>query len=118
VPATESQSAVASSGDNVLSGIEVTDFSSKTRQKLKLDSTVAGGVVVSSVERGSVAEDKGIEAGDVIESACVERGATQPITNAKAFEDLANGLKPDQSVVLLVQQEKGSSFVYLAPQAR
>jgi len=51
----------------------------------------------------------------MIESACVNRGSTQEITNASDFTNLAKNLKSDQSVVLLVHHNKDSRFIYLSP---
>jgi len=50
----------------------------------------------------------------MIESACVNRGSTQEITNASDFTNLAKNLKSDQSVVLLVHHNKDSRFIYLS----
>ena len=99
----------------VLSGLQVADMDDGVRQKLRLDSVVKSGVVVTGVEEGSPADKKGIEKGDVIERACVNRGSTQEITSAKNFADVAKNLKPDQRVVLLVHHNKAGSFVFLAP---
>ncbi len=110
LPLNSNQPAVST----VLSGLQVTDIDDKTRQKLSAG-TVNSGVVVSGVQEGSLADGKGLQKGDVIESACVNRGSTQEIANAKDFTSLAKNLKSDQSVVLLVHHGKASSFVYLAP---
>ena len=101
--------------DTVLSGIQVSDLDDKVRQKLGLDSVVRNGVVVSGIQEGSLADAKGIQKGDVIESVCVNRGSTQEITAAKDFDAVAKNLKPDQSVVLLVHHNKSGSFVFLTP---
>ena len=60
--------------------------------------------------------------GDVIEIACALRGTIQPLANAGDFAGLTKKLKADQSVVLLVhhgrtsgQEDRSSSFIYLAP---
>jgi serine protease Do len=104
---------------NVLSGLQVTDLTDKTRQKFGVENLVTSGVVVNGVQQGSVADEKGIERGDVIVSASVKRGTTQPVASSKDFSTLSGGLKPDQGVVLLVHDhDKGNSFVYLAPAAQ
>jgi len=102
--------------ENVLSGVQIFDLDDKTRQKYQVDKVVASGVVIGEVQQGSMAEVKGIERGDVIESACVNRGSTRQITSARDFADLTKGLKSDQSVVLLIHHGRTSSFIYLAPQ--
>ena len=107
---------VPSGIDNVLGGLQVADLDNKARQKYLINKAVTTGVVVTGAEEGSLAEVKGIERGDVIESACVNRGSTRQIANAKDFTDLAKSLKPDQSVVLLVHHAKASSFIFVTPQ--
>jgi serine protease Do len=101
--------------ENVLSGLQVQDLDDKARQKYGVVGNVSG-VVISEVGHDSLAGAKGIQPGDVIESACVNRGATTPLVGAKDFADLVKNLKPDESVVLLVHQGAGSSFIYLAPE--
>lgn len=102
--------------DNVLSGLQVTDLDEKIRAKLGVDSAVTSGVVVSGVDDGSPADIKGLQPGDVIESASVGRASTQALASANAFAVLAKNLKPKESVVLLIHHGKTSSFIYLAPQ--
>ncbi len=106
----------STAGDNVLSGLQVTDLDSKSRQQFAVDSVVTTGVVIGTVQYGSPAELKGIMRGDVIESVSVTHGSTRQLNSAKDFGDVAGNLKPDQSVVLLVHHGKTSSFIYLAPQ--
>jgi len=100
----------------VLSGVQVADLDAKSRQKGKIDDSVQSGVMITGVGEGSVAERKGLQKGDIVESICVNRGSTQEVTSAKQFADLTKGLKPDQSVVLLVHHGKGTSFMFLAPE--
>ena len=95
---------------------------SRTRAKYGVDDIVTAGVVVTEVSEGSPADDKGLERGDVIEIACAQRGAIQPLAKADDFSSLAKKLKADQGVVLLVhhgklsgQEDRSSIFVYLAP---
>jgi serine protease Do len=101
--------------ENVFDGMTVADLDDKSRKKFNIDNVIRAGVVVSAVEEGSLVDSKGMLPGDVIESACVNRGSTHPIISAKDFSDIAKGLKPDQSVVLLVHHGKASSFIYLSP---
>jgi serine protease Do len=101
--------------DNVLGGLQVSDLDDKARQKYGVEKSVASGVVVTAVEPDSPSDAK-IEKGDVIESLSINRGSTQAIDTAKDFAGLAQGVKPDQSVVLLVHHGKTSSFIFLSPQ--
>jgi serine protease Do len=105
-----------SSGENVLSGLQVNDLNNKSRQEFGVDAIVKSGVVVGTVQYSSLAELKGVERGDVIESVSINHGSTRQLVTAQDFADVANGLKPDQSVVLLIHHGKSSSFIYIAPQ--
>ena len=116
---------VAPQGDQVLSGLQVTDLNDKMRQKFGIDDMVTSGVVVTDVQEGSPADAKGVLRGDVIEIACAERGSIEPLTNAGDFTGLTKKLKSDQGVVLLVHhgrtsgaEDKSSMFVYLTPQLK
>ena len=111
-------------GDHVLNGLLVTDLNDKSRQQFGVDEMVTSGVVVTGVQQGSPADVRGLVRGDVIEIACAQRGSIQPLTSAGDFTDLTKKLKADQSVVLLVDhgnasdEDRSSSFIYLAPQPK
>ena len=112
-------------GNHVLNGVQVTDLNDKTRAKFGIDDIVTSGVVVTGVPEGSPADGKGLVRGDVIEIACAQRAAVQPLATPADFTGLTKELKPDQSVVLLVHhgktsgEEDGSSnFVCLTPQLK
>jgi serine protease Do len=112
-------------GDHVLSGLRVTDLNDKTRQKYGVDDVVTSGVVVTGVPEGSPADVRGLVRGDVIEIACAQRGLIQPLASAGDFAGLAQKLKADQGVVLLVHhgktsgpEDRSSIFMYLAPQTK
>jgi serine protease Do len=100
---------------NVLSGIQVDDLNDQSRKKFGVDPLITRGVVVGDVQVDSAANAKDIEKGDVIESASVNRGSTRQLSTTKDFTDVAQNLKPDQSVVLLVHRGKAPRFVFLAP---
>ena len=124
-PAPAPGGAPVSAADHVLNGLQVTDLNDKSRQKFGIDQTIASGVVVTGVAEGSPAEGRGMVRGDVIEIACVRRGAIQPLTSANDFTGLGKKLKADQGVVLLVQHGRTSGsddrsmvFMYLAPQGK
>jgi len=112
-------------GDHVLSGLQVTDLNDQTRRRFGVDDAVTSGVVVTGVQEGSPADARGLLRGDVIEIACAQRGALQPLACAGDFTGLAKKLKADQSVVLLVHhgktsgpEDRSSVFIYLAPQPK
>ncbi len=104
-----------STGANALTGLQVNDLTDKTRQQFGVDAVVTSGVVVGTVQYSSPADLKGVTRGDVIESVSVNHGSTRQLLSAKDFADVANELKPDQSVVLLIHHGKSSSFIFLAP---
>jgi serine protease Do len=107
------------SDSNVLDGIQVIDMNDKARQKYGIGSLVASGVIVNNVQEGSLAEAKGIQRGDVLESVAINKGASEPIASTKDFTAVSGSLKPDQGVVMLVHdRDKGNSLVYLAPPAK
>lgn len=87
--------------NSVLAGVKVVPLTAELREKLGLDKSVTG-VVVSSVEPGSTAEDAGLAAGDVIAS--INR---QEVKNVDDYNKLASGLERDEPVLLLINR-KGS----------
>ncbi len=102
---------------NVLNGVQVVDLNDKARQKFGIENLVTAGVIVNAVQAGSAADVKGIQRGDVLESAAINHGSTQSLATPKDFSTLSDSLKPDEGVVLLVHERDkgGNSFVYLAP---
>jgi serine protease Do len=100
--------------DNVLGGLQVSDLDDAMRQKYGVDKSVATGVVVTAV-RTDFPSDAKIEKGDVIESLSCNH-SNLVIHTAKDFAGFAQGVKPDQSVVLMVHHDKTSSFIFLSPQ--
>jgi serine protease Do len=108
--------------NDVLTGLQVADLNDKNRQQFGVENIVTSGVVVTGVQEGSPADIKGLQRGDVIEMACAQRGSIQALNTAADFAGLTKGLKPDQSVVLLIhhgklsgQEDKSSMFLYLEP---
>jgi serine protease Do len=111
--------------DHVLSGLQVTDLTDKSREKFGIDDMITAGVVVTGVQEGSAADERGLVPGDVIEIACARRGSIQPLASANDFTGLTKKLKADQSVVLLVHhgrtsgaEDRSSIFMYLSPQSK
>jgi serine protease Do len=111
--------------NNVLAGINVTDLTAKSRELFGVDDFISDGVVVTSVQDGSAADQKGLMRGDVIEVACAQRGEIKTLSTAGDYAGLAKGIKVDQPVVLLVHhgklsgaEDRSSTFLYLAPDQR
>ena len=114
-----------SPANHVLAGVDVTDLTDKTRQQYGVDDFVTAGVVVTGVQEGTIADQKGLLRGDVIEIACVQRGTLETLSNSAEFAGMTKGLKADQPVVLLVHhgklsgpEDRSSTFLYLAPDAK
>jgi len=110
---------------HVLAGVDVTDLSDKTRRQYGVDDFVTAGVVVTNVQAGTTADQKGLLRGDVIEIACVQRGALKTMGNSADFDAITRDLKADQPVVLLVHhgklsgpEDRSSTFLYLAPDTK
>ena len=109
---------IESSVTNVLGGIQVGDLNDKLRQKYGVDNLVTSGVVVTAVQEGSLADLKGVERGNVIESASVIPGSTQNVATTRDFAALGGSLKPGQGVALLVHDRDKPRIVYLAAPAK
>ena len=114
-----------SATNNVLAGIDVTDLTDKSRQQYGVDDFITNGVVVTGVQDGSPADQKGLLRGDVIEVGCSQRGELKTLAKTDDFTGMARGTKSDQPVVLLVHhgklsgvEDRSSSFVYLSPDSR
>ena len=112
-------------GDQALTGLQVTDLNAKSRQMFGIDDMITAGVVVTGVQEGSPADNRGLLRGDVIEIACAQRGEIQSLGSANDFTSLTKKLKPDQSVVLLVHhgvtsgpENRSSMFIYLTPEPK
>ena len=121
-PATVTSQAPA---NHVLSGVDVTDLTDKSRQQFGVDDFVTAGVVVTAVQEGTAADQKGLTRGDVIEIACVQRGTLETLASSADFTGMTKGLKPDQPVVLLVHhgklsgaEDRSSNFLLLAPESK
>jgi serine protease Do len=87
-------------------GLTVQNVTPEMMQGLGLDR--AQGVVVTSVERGSPADDAGLRRGDVILE--IDR---KPIRNLSEYRDMIAGLKQRGSALFLVQRGENTSFVAL-----
>jgi serine protease Do len=89
-------------------GIAVRGLTAEEREQLELNNE---GVLVDEVT-GRAARRAGLQPGDVI--LMVGR---QRVANAKAFEEAAKAVKPDQSVILLVRRGEASSFLAIRPES-
>jgi serine protease Do len=88
-------------------GVSLAELTAETRQRLELPAE-AGGVVVTDVQPGSPAAEKGLQSGDVI----VEADRTQvsaPGMVAEAVRKAAE--RGDESILLLIQRDGQSRFV-------
>jgi len=110
---------------HVLAGVGVTDLNDKTRRQYGVDDFVTSGVIVTAVQEGTTADQKGLMRGDVIEIACVQRGTLKSLGTSADYDSVTKDLKPDQPVVLLVhhgklsgQEDRSSNFLLLAPEAK
>lgn len=96
------------SGSNALDGVTVDDLDYDTLRQLGLPSATKG-VVVTSVEPGSPAEDAGLQPGDVIQEVNRTR-----ISNRNDFER-AIRRSPGRTVLLLVYRMGSTSYVAVEP---
>ncbi|HSI85024.1 MAG: Do family serine endopeptidase [Candidatus Methylacidiphilales bacterium] len=100
---------------NALAGVKVQNLDAATKARLKLGDD-ARGVLITSVEPGSVAEVKGLRKDDVIEEvrpSNSDPGANNKTQDVKSFIELARKVKEDQSVLLVIRRAGGVVFVVL-----
>ncbi len=89
-------------------GISVQSMTPELAEKLNLNGSSQGGVVVTEVEPGSLAANAGITQGDVIASA-----NGQDIESANQFGEIAADVKSERGLRLLVQRDGFSRFVFI-----
>jgi serine protease Do len=87
-------------------GLTVQNVTPEMAQSLGVER--AQGVVVTSVERGSPADDAGIRRGDLILE--IDR---KPVKNLSDYRNAVSGLKKGESALFLVQRGQNTSFVAL-----
>jgi serine protease Do len=92
-----------------LNGVEVQDLTPETASRLGLPRNQQG-VVIDQVERGSLAEEAGLQQSDVIVE--VNR---KPIKNTRDYEQVVSKIKKDETVLLLIKRQGGSIFVTISP---
>ncbi len=89
---------------NALAGITVMDINTAIAKQLKIEGDEKG-VVIVRIQPGSLAEDKGIRKGDVIQE--INR---QRINNINDFNKATSHLKADSAVLLFIN--RGSKKFY------
>ncbi len=94
-------------------GLYVKDLSPKLARQLKLGDT--SGVVISSVEPGSRADQAGLRARDIILE--VNRAAVQDVSSYRREIGADGKDKKDKVVLLLIKRGAGSIYVALRPEA-
>ncbi|MFZ5863996.1 MAG: DegQ family serine endoprotease [Nitrospirota bacterium] len=96
-------------GEGVLAGIGVHDLSPELAKRFGLSEDEEG-VVVTRVEPGSVAEEAGVQRGDLILE--VNR---QVVRHAREFAAMAREIGKDESILLLVNRQGQALFLTLTP---
>jgi len=94
---------------SALAGISVQELTPDLTDKLGLDKGVTG-VVVVSVDQGSLAEDAGLARGDVIMS--INRAT---VKNVKDYNKAASKLKKDEPVLLLLNRQGSVLWMSIGP---
>jgi serine protease Do len=89
-------------------GITAADISSSMAYRLGTND--AKGVVVAGVEKGSVADEVGLEVGDIIRQINDQR-----IRNVEEYEKLINKIKSKDRLILLIERDGALYFVSLEP---
>jgi serine protease Do len=104
----ENQPKLAESTSHKSLGITVQQLTPDIARSLGLRQE--SGIVVTSVEPGSSADDAGIQAGDVIKE--VNR---KPVKDMDAFMQAINQAKDQDSVLLLIQRGQNDLFAAVTP---
>jgi len=105
----EGESETDSARDNVLNGISVQNLNKALVDRYDVPSDVEG-VLVTDVVPDSVAGEKGLRRGDVIEE--VKR---QPVKSVADFERIGSKIGEDETVLLAVNRRGMSLFIALTP---
>ncbi len=96
------------SGGGALDGVQVEDLTPDIARQLGLPA-LAKGVVVTDVDPASVAADRGLQRGDVIQE--VNR---QPVSNMRQYEQAMSRANKQQALLLV---NRGGATVYLVIEA-
>ena len=94
---------------NALNGITVQDLTKTLAERLDIPADVQG-VLVSDVDPDSVAGQKGLRKGDVIEE--VKR---EPVKSVADFNKIASKIKKNETVLLSINRQGMSMFLALTP---
>lgn len=94
-------------------GLTVQDITADLAEELGLPKGTSGGVVVSSVTKGSPAAEAGIATGDVIVSV-----GNQPVTDADSFRAMLDKTPENRGVLILVRRGDQTLFRVLKPSAK
>ena len=105
-PADESREAPAEAQAFNKLGLEVGPLSADVARQLGLKDS--GGVVITAVEEGSLADQAGLEA-----SMAIVQVGRQPVKTVEQFDNLISGASLEKGVLLLIKTDEGSRFVVL-----
>jgi serine protease Do len=97
---------VASTAEKGELGLAVQQISPEIADSLGLSRT--HGVVITAVEPGSVADDAGLQPGDIIRE--INR---HPIRNLSDYKKAAEGVARDRTVLFLIQRQDNTIFLAL-----
>jgi serine protease Do len=90
-------------------GMEVTELTSDAA--LALDTTVgSGGLIVESVAKGGIAEQKGLRAGDILRHAGKDRVA---VSSVSQYRTIVEDLLADEALLLMVERDGRTRFLAL-----
>jgi serine protease Do len=92
-----------------LAGISVHDLSPEIARRFGLPEDEEG-VVVTRIEPGSLADDAGVQRGDVLLE--INR---RPVRNTKDFNRIAREIEKDESILLLINRQGQTLFITLTP---
>ncbi|TAJ97063.1 MAG: DegQ family serine endoprotease [Candidatus Manganitrophaceae bacterium] len=92
-----------------LMGLEVRNLTPEIARQLGLNRTDKG-VVITRIEQGSVAEEVGLQRGDLIME--VNR---KPVRNTDDYDEIISKIKKDEAVLLLINRQGRTMFVTISP---
>jgi len=100
---------LAMAGDTTTWGLAVQDLTSELAQRLGLNPGERG-VIISSVEPGSPAQEAGLRPGDMVKE--VNR---QVIQDLRGYNQILAKVKKSEGLLLLVKRHRATSYVFLRP---
>ena len=92
-----------SKGTSIL-GLEVKEINNSLKKKYNIEDN-DGNLVITDVEQGSEAEEKGLKEGDII-----KRVGTQQVKSLKEFKKKEKVARSRGSLLLLIKKDDGSSL--------